>query len=52
VTIHLLDNVHSAISATHVREAIAAKKPLKKFMSPQMEEYVKKMGLYGLPPGS
>ena len=52
VTIHLLDNVHSAISATHIREAIAAKKPLKKFLSPQMEEYVKKMGLYGLPPGS
>lgn len=46
-TIHLLENVHSPISATHIREAVINKKPLKKFLPPPVEEYVKKMGLYG-----
>jgi nicotinate-nucleotide adenylyltransferase len=45
VTVHLLDNVHQAISATAIREAIAAKRPLKKFVDPQVEEYIKKLGL-------
>jgi nicotinate-nucleotide adenylyltransferase len=46
-TIHLLENVHSPISATHIRGAVIRKKPLKRFLAPQVEEYVKKMGLYG-----
>jgi nicotinate-nucleotide adenylyltransferase len=46
-TIHLLEDVHSPISATHIREAVVGKTPLKKFLPAQVEEYVKKMGLYG-----
>jgi len=46
-TIHLLENVHSPISATHIRGVVIGKKPLKRFLAPQVEEYVKKMGLYG-----
>jgi nicotinate-nucleotide adenylyltransferase len=45
-TVHLLDSVHQPISATAIRQAAAAKKPLKKFVDPQVEEYIKKMGLY------
>jgi nicotinate-nucleotide adenylyltransferase len=46
-TIHLLENVHQAISATAIREAVAAKKPLRKFVDAAVEEYIKKEGLYG-----
>ena len=46
VNVHLLENVHSPISATTIRTAVAARKPLKKFVAPQVEEYVKKAGLY------
>src|SRR6266852_4303348 len=45
-TVHLLENVHQPVSATAIREAAAAKKPLKRFVDPQVEEYIKKMGLY------
>ena len=45
-TVHLLDNVHQPISATAIRQAASAKKPLKKFVDPRVEEYIKKMGLY------
>ena len=45
-TVHLLENVHQAVSATSIREAIAAKRSLKKFVDPQVEEYIKKMALY------
>ncbi|MGH9503494.1 MAG: nicotinate-nicotinamide nucleotide adenylyltransferase [Terriglobales bacterium] len=45
-TIHLLENVHLAISATAIREAVAAKKPLRKFVGATVEEYIKKEGLY------
>ncbi|HEV2716793.1 MAG TPA: hypothetical protein VGU64_16135, partial [Terriglobales bacterium] len=45
-TVHLLDNVHQPISATAIRQAVSAKKSLKKFVDPQVEEYIKKMGLY------
>jgi nicotinate-nucleotide adenylyltransferase len=47
VTIHLLDNVNQAVSATAIRQAVAAKKPLGKFLDPKVEEYIKKRGLYG-----
>jgi nicotinate-nucleotide adenylyltransferase len=44
--IHLMDGVHQAVSATAIREAVAAKKPLGKFVEPAVAEYVKKMNLY------
>jgi nicotinate-nucleotide adenylyltransferase len=46
VTVHLLENVHEAVSATAIREAVARKKPLTRFVEPAVEEYIKKMGLY------
>jgi len=45
-TVHLLDNVHQPISATAIRQAAAAGKPLKRFVDANVEEYIKKMGLY------
>jgi len=45
-TVHLLDNVRLPISATAIREAVAAGKPLGKFVSPAVADYIKKMGLY------
>lgn len=46
VTIHLLDGVHQAISATAIRQAVAAGKSLGKFVDPTVADYIKKMGLY------
>lgn len=46
VTVHLLDNVHQPVSATAIREAVAAKRPLGKFVDPAVAEYIKKTGLY------
>jgi nicotinate-nucleotide adenylyltransferase len=46
VTVHLLDNVHQAVSATAIREAMSAKRPLRKFVDPAVAEYIKKVGLY------
>jgi len=45
-TIHLLDSVHHAISATAVRQAVAAGKPLGKLIEPAVADYIKKTGLY------
>jgi nicotinate-nucleotide adenylyltransferase len=45
-TVHLLDNVHQPVSATAIRQAAAANKPLKKFVDAKVEEYIKKIGLY------
>lgn len=45
-TVHLLDDVHRPVSATAIREAVAAKKPLRKFVDAAVEEYIKKEGLY------
>jgi nicotinate-nucleotide adenylyltransferase len=45
-TVHLLESVHQNISATAIRDAVAAKKPLTKFVEPAVAEYIKKMGLY------
>ena len=47
VTVHLLEDVHRNISATAIREAAAAKKPLTKFVIPEVAEYIRKTGLYG-----
>jgi len=46
VTLHLLDNVNEPVSATVIRQAVAAKKPLTRFVEPSVAEYIKKMGLY------
>jgi nicotinate-nucleotide adenylyltransferase len=46
VTIHVLDGVHQAISGTAIREAIAAGKPLGKFVDPAVADYLKKTELY------
>lgn len=46
VTLHLLDNVNENVSATQVRTAIRAKRPIRRFVSETVEEYIKKQGLY------
>ncbi len=46
VTIHLLDDVQQNVSATAVREAVAGKRPLTRFLDPAVADYIKKMGLY------
>ena len=45
-TVHLLDGVHQAISATAIREAVSAGKSLAKFVDPAVADYIKKMELY------
>ena len=45
-TVHLLENVHQPISATAIREAVAAKRPLGRLVDSEVAEYIKKMGLY------
>ena len=45
-TLHLLENVHQPASATAIREAVAAKKALGRFVDAAVGEYIKKMGLY------
>ena len=45
-TIHLLDGVHQNVSATAIRDAAAAKRPLGKFVPAAVADYIKKMGLY------
>jgi nicotinate-nucleotide adenylyltransferase len=46
VTIHLLDKIHQPISATAIREAAAAGKPLGRFVDAAVAEYIRKAGLY------
>ena len=46
VTLHLLDDVNQKISATEIREAVRAKRPIKKFVPESVEEYIRKEGLY------
>jgi nicotinate-nucleotide adenylyltransferase len=45
-TIHLLESVHSGVSATKVREAVTNAKALGRYLDPAVAEYIKKMGLY------
>jgi nicotinate-nucleotide adenylyltransferase len=47
VSLHLLDDINQNISATAVRAAVAAKRPIRKFVPESVEEYIKKEGLYG-----
>jgi nicotinate-nucleotide adenylyltransferase len=46
VNVHLLDDVYQPISSTAIREAVAAAKPLGRFLEPAVADYIKKMGLY------
>src|SRR6201997_4142495 len=46
VTVHLLGDLHQPASATVIRAAAAAGKPLGRFVDGPVAEYVKKMGLY------
>jgi nicotinate-nucleotide adenylyltransferase len=46
VTLHLLDDVNQKISATEIREAVRAKRPLRRLVPESVEEYIKKEGLY------
>src|SRR5271154_4564402 len=45
-TIHLLADLHQPASATAIRQAAAAGKPLGRFVDAPVAEYIKKMGLY------
>lgn len=46
VTVHILDGINQNVSATAVRQAVAARRPIKKFVPESVEEYIKKEGLY------
>jgi nicotinate-nucleotide adenylyltransferase len=46
VTLHLLGDLDDKTSATAIREAVKAKRPLTKFVDPAVAEYIRKMGLY------
>ncbi|HLW85969.1 MAG TPA: nicotinate (nicotinamide) nucleotide adenylyltransferase [Candidatus Sulfotelmatobacter sp.] len=45
-TVHLLEKVHQPVSATAIRDAAAAGKPLARFLDPAVADYIKKVGLY------
>jgi len=44
--IHLLEDLHQPASATAIREAASAGKPLGRFLDATVADYIKKMGLY------
>jgi nicotinic acid mononucleotide adenylyltransferase len=46
VAIHLLGEIHQPVSATAIRAAAAAGKPLLRFVDTSVAEYIKKVGLY------
>ena len=46
-TVRLLDEVHQPVSATAIRSAIAAKKPLGRLLDEAVAQYIRKTGLYG-----
>ena len=50
-TIHLLDQVHQSVSATAIRQSVAAGRPLTRFVDPAVADYIKKVGLYRPSPG-
>ena len=45
-TIHLIPDLRQPASATAIRQAAAAGKPLSRFVEPSVAEYIKKMSLY------
>jgi nicotinate-nucleotide adenylyltransferase len=46
VTVHLLDSLQYAISATAIRQAAKAGRPLGKLVDPALADYIKKQNLY------
>ena len=48
-TIHLIDDLHQPASATTIRQAAAAGKPLGRFVDAPVAEYIRKVGLYKSP---
>lgn len=46
VTVHLLEDLRQPASATAIRQAAAAGKPLGRFVEPPVAEYIRKLGLY------
>jgi len=46
VTVHLLNNVNQKVSATAIREAVAANRSLTKYVEPSVADYIKKIALY------
>jgi|SRR5580704_1173674 nicotinate-nucleotide adenylyltransferase len=46
VTLHLMADLHQGASATAIRQAAAAGKPLGRFLDAPVAEYIRKMGLY------
>jgi nicotinate-nucleotide adenylyltransferase len=46
VSIHLLPDLHQSASATAIRAAAAAGKPMGRFLDAPVAEYIKKVGLY------
>lgn len=46
VTVHLLEDVNEKVSATAIRDAVRAKKPLGKLVDPAVAEYIRKRELY------
>jgi nicotinate-nucleotide adenylyltransferase len=46
VTLHLMEDLRQPASATAIREAVAAGKPLGRFLEPSVADYIRKMGLY------
>lgn len=45
-SIHLLSDLKEPASATAIRQAVGAGKPLGRFLDPAVADYIKKMGLY------
>jgi nicotinate-nucleotide adenylyltransferase len=46
VTVHLLEGVHQAASATVIRAAAAQGKPLTRWLDSRVADYIRKQGLY------
>jgi len=46
-TVHMLADVNQNVSATVIREAVAGKKALGRYLDPAVADYIKKMKLYG-----
>lgn len=46
VTLHLIADLKEPASATAIRQAASAGKPLGRYLDPAVAEYIKKMGLY------
>ena len=45
-TVHLLENVHSDVSATKIREAVTQGRSLTRYLDAGVAQYIKKLGLY------